>query len=83
MRSADRPHERQAFHMTAFDGMSQEELKSKLAEMKDLLEEVMEERSIILGQTNLHLSSNLVTKYANEIRDIEGKIAVLESLLKR
>ncbi len=69
--------------MTAFDGMSQEELKSKLAEMKDLLEEVMEERSIILGQTNLHLSSNLVTKYANEIRDIEGKIAVLESLLKR
>jgi len=69
--------------MTAFDGMSQEELTRKLAELKDLLEEVVEERSIILGQTNHHISSNYVTKYADEIQDIEGKIAVLEGLLKR
>ncbi len=68
--------------MTEFDKMSKRELESKLLELKDLLEEVIEERSIILGQENIHLSSKLVTKYANEIQDIKDKIAAIENLLK-
>lgn len=69
--------------MTAFDHLSKDELTAKLSEMKDLLEEIIEERAIILGQENIHLSSKLVTKYANEIQEINDTIAALESLLMR
>jgi hypothetical protein len=75
-------HEKRSTDMTEFDKMSKRELESKLLELKDLLEEVIEERSIILGQENIHLSSKLVTKYANEIQDIKDKIAAIENLLK-
>lgn len=67
--------------MSAFDNLSKPELEKKLAQLKDLLEEVIEERAIILGQENLHLSSRLVTKYANEIEDIKCDIAEVEKLL--
>ena len=69
--------------MSKYDGFSKKELQEKLAEQKDLLEEVIEERMIILGQQNLHLSSKLVTKYENELNEIRESINILESLLKR
>ena len=68
--------------MTAFEKMSKAELEKKLSELKDLLEEVVEERAIILGQENLHLSHRLVTKYANEIDGIKNNIDCVEKLLK-
>ena len=67
--------------MNKFENLSSNELKAKLEETKDLLEEVIEERTIILGQENLHLSSRVVEKYANEIAGIESDIASLEQLL--
>jgi hypothetical protein len=63
------------------DKMSESELGNKYNELKELLEEVIEERGMILGQRNLHLSSKLVTKYANEIDEIKGKIKTVEKLL--
>jgi len=68
--------------MSEFDNLSKDALQDKLAELKDLLEEVVEERGIILGQENLHLSSSLVEKYAIEIDSIKTNIKIVESLLK-
>ena len=36
---------------------------------------------IILGQENLHLSSKLVTKYQNELNEIQERIKCIEDLL--
>jgi len=67
--------------MKPLEEMTKTELSTAIAELRDLLEEVKEEREMILGQENLHLSSNLVTKYADEITEIETKIAKAEKLL--
>jgi tyrosine-protein phosphatase YwqE len=68
--------------VSEFDNLSREELEEKLNELKDLLDEVVEERGIILGQENLHLSHHLVDKYKNEINEITEKISAVEDLLK-
>ena len=68
--------------MNKFESLSKEELEKKLTELKDLLDEVNEERGIILGQENIHLSSDLVTKYSKELSDIKSQIAEVENLLK-
>ncbi len=68
--------------MLKFEDMTRTELEAKLIELKDLLEEVEEERHIILGQENLHLSSKLVTKYQKELDGIRGDISKVESLIK-
>jgi len=67
--------------MKKIEEMDKSELQTKIAELKDLLEEVIEERDIILGQGNLHLSSKLVIKYADEIAQIKEDISQAERLL--
>lgn len=67
--------------MSKFKDLTVPELENKLAELKDLFDEVTEERGIILGQENLHLSSKLVTKYADELAEIQRDIEHVESLL--
>ena len=62
--------------------LSRQELERKLSDLKDLLEDVTEERTLVLGQGNLHLSSHLVTKYADEIEKIKKNIETTEKLLK-
>lgn len=68
--------------MLKFEDMNLAELEAKLIELKDLLEEVEEERHIILSQENLHLSSKLVTKYKKELDGIKDDISRVESLIK-
>jgi archaellum component FlaC len=68
--------------MTNYDDLSKTELQAKLTDLQDLFEEVTEERTIILGQENLHLSSKLVTKYQNELDDIQENIKRIEKLLE-
>jgi hypothetical protein len=63
-------------------GMTEPELEKELKELQDLLEEVEEEREIILGQENLHISSKLVIKYEKELAEIGEDIALVESRLK-
>ncbi len=58
--------------MINYNNLSKTELQAKLKELKDLFVEVTEERMIILGQRNIHLSSKTVTKYQNELDDIQG-----------
>lgn len=67
--------------MSNYENLTKPELEQKRAELMDLLEEVTEERMIILGQENLHLSSKLVTKYENELNEIKANIARVEKLL--
>ena len=68
--------------MNAFEAMNKNELEAKLKELKELLEEVEEERGIILGQQNIHLSSKLVNKYARELGEISTNIELVENLLQ-
>lgn len=67
--------------MDQFEQHTKTELEQKLDELRDLLEEVTEERAIILGQENIHLSSKLVVKYENELKEIKEKIALVEDLI--
>lgn len=67
--------------MTEYHNLSRAELEEKLKEQQELFEEVTEERMIILSQENLHLSSKLVTKYQNELDEIQGIIRHIEKLL--
>jgi hypothetical protein len=67
--------------MEKYENMTVQELEKKLRELKDLRDEVLEERDMILGQRNVHISSLLVTKYAKEIEEIEANIAFVEALI--
>jgi archaellum component FlaC len=68
--------------MNDYQNLGKTELEERLKEQKDLFEEVTEERMIILGQENLHLSSKLVTKYADELNEIQERIKHIEKLLE-
>ena len=68
--------------MLKFEDLNKAELESKLKELKDLLDEVEEERHIILSQQNLHLSSKLVGKYQLELDGIRADISKVENLIK-
>lgn len=68
--------------MTEYDALNVEELRARLKQQQELLEEVEEERTIILGQRNIHLSSKLVVKYQNELDEIRENIAKIEKILE-
>jgi hypothetical protein len=68
--------------MDDFSRMSKSELSAKLKELKELYEEVEEERQIVLGQENLHLHAAIAKNYEEEIKEIRGKIEQIEALLK-
>lgn len=68
--------------MENFNELTKEELQIKLRDLEDLLEEVYEEKGIVLGQQNVHLSSKLVNKYAKEVEEIKGKIEKVKDLIK-
>lgn len=72
--------------MKPLNEMSKTELEAKLEELKDLLDEVLDEKAMMLGQNNQHVSSKLVSKnaqkYEKEINEIHENIAVVEKLLK-
>ncbi|MEL4105730.1 hypothetical protein AAFA46_02645 [Oscillospiraceae bacterium WX1] len=68
--------------MSAYDQMSASELREKLKEQQELYDEVAEERQLILGQQNVHLSAKLVEKYKNELEEIKLGVETLEKLLR-
>lgn len=69
--------------MEAYNVLSKEELEDKLKDLEELLEEVYEEKGMILGQQNVHLSSKLVNKYAREVEEIKGKIEYIKELISK
>lgn len=69
--------------MGKFDSLTKEELNAKLTELRDLYEEVEEERGVVLGQENLHLSHRVAIRYNEELDGIKADIAAVEELLKQ
>lgn len=71
--------------MTAFDGMSKAELEEKLAQLQEQLEEVLDEKSLIIGPQNGHVSSKYISKqaakFAQEIEELNDSIVMVRSLL--
>lgn len=69
--------------MGDFEKISVPELEKKLAKLKEYLEDIEEERTLVLGQTGIHLSSSTVRKYEAEIEEINQRINELEKLLQK
>jgi uncharacterized coiled-coil DUF342 family protein len=69
--------------MVNFEKMSIEELEKKLVKFKESVEDIEEERSIVLGQTGLHVPGTAVKKYEIEIDEINQSINELEQLLQK
>lgn len=69
--------------MIDLEKMSIEELEKRLIRLKENLEDIEEERSFVLGQRGIHLSSSLVEKYQIEINDINESINEVEEVLRR
>ena len=64
------------------EDMSVNELKAKLSEYNDLLEEFREEREMLLGQTGHHISSTgIVNRYEALERDTKKSITDIETLI--
>ncbi len=72
-------------YMTAFESMNRTELQSKLEQLKDQLEEVLDERSLVIGQQNGHVSSKYISKqavkFASEIDELNDSIVKVQQLL--
>lgn len=69
--------------MIDFEKMSIEELEKRLVRLKENLEDLEEERSLVLGQRGIHLSSSLVEKYKIEINDLNKSINEVEEFLRK
>lgn len=69
--------------MLGLEKMSIEELEKRLIRLKENLEDIEEERSFVLGQRGIHLSSSVVEKYQIEINDLKESINELEELLRQ
>jgi hypothetical protein len=71
--------------MTAYEGMNRTELEATLMQLQDQLEEVLDERSLIIGQQNGHVSSKYISKqavrFAKEIEELNGSIDIVKKLL--
>jgi hypothetical protein len=66
-----------------YDDMSIEELNKKLTEQEELLEELEDERSIMLGQSGHHISSTgLVQKYKILLDEAREHISELKALIQ-
>jgi hypothetical protein len=63
-------------------GMTIAELDAYLSKLKADLEEVEEERMFVLGQTGLHVSASVVTKYENELNGLKTRIEEVEQLVQ-
>lgn len=71
--------------MLAYEGMTRSELEAAHDQLQEQLEEVLDERSLIIGQQNGHVSSKYISKqavrFAKEIEELEGSIEVVRKLL--
>lgn len=71
--------------MAVYEGMSRTELEAKLVQLQDQLEEAVDERSLIIGQQNGHVSSKYISKqavkFAREIEELNGSIDMVRKLI--
>ncbi len=71
--------------MITYEGFTRSELEAARDQLQDQFEEVLDERSLIIGQQNGHVSSKYISKqavrFAKEIEELEGSIEVVRKLL--
>ena len=63
-------------------GHDHAELDAYLAKLKADLEEVEEEEMFVLGQTGLHVSASVVTKYEKRVYGLKARIEEVEQLVQ-
>ncbi len=65
-----------------YNNMTLEQLAAELAEQKELLEEVLEERKFWLCNTSVHVPGHKVRQYDAEIKNITGTIQQIEQAMQ-
>lgn len=67
--------------MTKLSDMTKIELEKLLIKLKDDFNDIEEEKSFVLGQTGLHVSSKTVKKYDEELKNLSDKVEEIEKIL--
>lgn len=68
--------------MQEYKYMDRNALLSEQARLKELLDEVKEEKDMMLGQSGQHIpTTKYVKKYKKELDEIEEKISAVKSYL--
>lgn len=65
-----------------YNNMTLEQLAAELAEQKELLEEVLDERKFWLCNTAVHVPGHKVRQYDAEIKNITGTIQQIEQAMQ-
>ena len=62
-------------------GSGSSDLESRLARLREELEDLEEERAFVLGQTGLHVSVKEVQRYESKMDSLRSKIGEVEQAL--
>ena len=66
-----------------YEKMNMEELKKTLLELEDELEDIEDEKDMMLGQSGHHISSTrLATKYAGMLNEVNEKKDEVRKLIQ-
>lgn len=67
--------------MYDYEKLSSTQLREKLKNFTEQLEELEEERQFVLGQTGYHLSGAAVKKYEAEVSELKKRIKAIEEIM--
>jgi len=74
--------EKQMKYKAEYIDLGKKVLREKMSELKSLLDEVTEEREMMLGQSGQHIpATRLVKQYRDEIDEINDRIGAITCLL--
>lgn len=65
-----------------YENLEKPALEKIIHQLQEELEDIEDERTLVLGQTGLHLPGSTVKKYEAEIANIRKQIKTIEDLLK-
>jgi hypothetical protein len=68
--------------MTGFADMALGDLDALLSKLQADLEDVEEQKLFVLGQTGVHISAAVATKYEIEIDDLRSRIERVENAIR-
>ena len=64
--------------MKSFSEMNVRELEGILTKLEKELEEIVEERTFVLGQTGMHIRGRTVQTYEAEVTRLKARISEIE-----
>ena len=68
--------------MKSFSEMNVSELEGILTKLEKELEEIVEERTFVLGQTGMHIRGRTVQTYEAEVTRLKARISEIEEILQ-